>query len=736
MRHRLACLLAVALLPSALFAAESRTIRVALRPPDGAAAAVEGTVTLRAFMGPQEPLTRAITTFAEPLAFVVPARSMWEVTVAAGGWWAAPAIVSVQDVDGDVVLPLLPAAIVRGKLVMPKNVAVPRSLSVRIDVPPGARALPGPASAESSCAVMEDAAFTCAVPAGTLDLTFLAKGCAPVYRWGVAVTREGGGDVGALTLREGSAVSGFVALAGAKIEAGKGKVALFIEAPGGGSTAARLSRAVAEAPLAANGFFQMTGVPPGRYVLQASHPGFAPATVSPVEVYRDVESKLRRAVELQRPMTLTLRIEPPLDPEGRAWRVTVMRASQVNRRYDDAPVFDGASKEGMVSLPDQPGGRYDVTVADANGHPFLTEELSTAGGGDETHTLRPKFVRVRGTIRRGEAPVAAALWFGGRHGERRMALRSNEEGAFRGVLPGAGFWRVRVVTGSTETDLTTDVPEPLEGDEAEVALTIPANHIEGIVVDAAGAPQRGAMVRYLPAAVTAAQTRQTDADGRFAFDGVAAGAFELDAQSKRATLAVSERHRGTIGEDESLGGVRLVLRDGRPLHGRVVGRDGAVIGAEVRIRPGDALQPAPVSRATTGPDGLFDASIAPGFEQAIVEVFAPGHALRAFEIALDGRAVTLNLPHAGGSLYVDMPADANGIVLFQDGRDLSLGTLYEWARSRGESLLAGGDVRANDLAAGRYRVCTMTPRGTTLADLTRCAEGFLPPFGELQLTLK
>jgi hypothetical protein len=47
----------------------------------------------------------------------------------------------------------------------------------------------------------------------------------------------------------------------------------------------------------------------------------------------------------------------------------------------------------------------------------------------------------------------------------------------------------------------------------------------------------------------------------------------------------------------------------------------------------------------------------------------------------------------------------------------------------------GRTLQARELAAGRYRVCTVKAGIATMADMTRCAEGFLPPYGELRLTI-
>src|SRR6266542_1682169 len=522
-------LLAVGALSGAPTAAPAtRMLRVTIAMPNGSAAGAGGTITLKAVMGPQPPMSLPITS-DKPIAFAVPARTMWETVLAEKGWWAPPLVVAVQDEDADVTLTLLPTGTVTGRLGPPNGAQKPDALTVNVDVPPGAKSLPGPASAEAACSIADDLTFTCDVPAGTLDLSFRARGYVPVYRWGVDIARGAPTAVGRLPLSQGSALSGFMLLVGKELQPGKGRVAIFIQAPGVSATAFRLSRPVAETPVAANGFFQLTDVPPGRYVLQATYPGFSAATLSPIEILPRVETKLKRAIELQPPMTLTLRVEPPADHRGKDWLLSVSRASPVNNRYVGASLFDGPAQEGVVVLQGVPGGRYSVAIDDASGIPFVAEEFTTAGSGDETHTFRPEFVKIKGTIHLGDDPLSATIWFGGRLGAQHVALPSNDRGEFHGTLPHDGYWPVNVSTAAIEAQLTTDVPKPDSDKEAEIELKVPANHVEGTVVDSDDKPLASADVRF-NTDTDFALMRKTDPSGRFAFDGVRPGSFTLTAE--------------------------------------------------------------------------------------------------------------------------------------------------------------------------------------------------------------
>jgi hypothetical protein len=713
----------------------TRTIRVKFAAEAKSASIAAGSVTLRRLMGAKAPMAQAVVSLSEPVTFMVPERTMWAMSAQLPGWWAAPVALDVQDHDVEVAVPLVPTGIVTGRLVAPVDVARPASLSVVVDVPPGARTLPGPASAESPCSIAGDSRFSCELPIGTLDLSFRPDAHVPFYRWGVKVTPGASTDLGSFTLSEGSAVSGFVTLSRKNLEPGKGKVQLFLDAAGGGATASRLRRPVAQVAPAKNGFFQLTNVPPGRYVLLASYPGFAEAVVSPVQVYEHVEAKLRRPIELQPPAALTLRIHPETDYDGNVWSARVMRASLITNGYDTAPIFEGPATDGAVVLREQPGGRYQVTIADAAGNPFLAEELTTAGAGDETHDFSVEFVKIVGTIQRGENPLAATIWFGGRFGDKHVVVRSDDEGHFTGVLPHSGPWRVTVASAGIDTVVSTKVAKTEDGTPSEVVLEIPSNHVEGIVVDGTGKPLRNALVRLnTDSEFTVA--RQTDDRGAFAFDGVAPGPFTLTAEAGSASAPQSSApHAASVGADQSIDGIVLKVRNGRTIRARVVSPSGPVIGADISVYPTNGPENPPQTTATTGFDGTFEATVAEGYDRALMTVQAPGYALRVFDAAVDGRAVTLNVQQAGGTLRITAPEDVNGLVVFQDGRFLSTANLIRWALRRGEPFVDGHTFRVGDVAPARYRVCTMKPGRSSLAAVTRCAEGFLPPYGDLHLTI-
>ncbi len=230
---------------------------------------------------------------------------------------------------------------------------------------------------------------------------------------------------------------------------------------------------------------------------------------------------------------------------------------------------------------------------------------------------------------------------------------------------------------------------------------------------------------------------RTNEAGQFHFDGLPSGTFTLIADKDNpSSVQSSDVYSASIAEDATLDDITLKLKDGQSVHGRVIGINGAVVGAQVTLRPGNGFAQAPQSAVTTGADGVFDAPVAAGFARAQLIVAAPGYPLRVFDIAVDGHAVTLNMPEAGGTLDVTTPKDGNGIFFFQDDRYLTIMDLIQWLRAHGDPLPTAPNFHVSDLAPGRYRACTLPAGSTNVAEMSRCAEGFLAPYGELHLTIQ
>jgi hypothetical protein len=143
--------------------------------------------------------------------------------------------------------------------------------------------------------------WTCQLPAATFDFVITARGLdlAPIYKLGVRVPPAATLDLGPLQFSRGASVAGWV-------EVDQGAIAT-------GRCVARLSPTVdalssplapVEAQVGEEGFFQFTGVPAGKYLLEIEQPGYLPARQAPIMV-----SSVSSAQYFEHP--LLLRSRPP-----------------------------------------------------------------------------------------------------------------------------------------------------------------------------------------------------------------------------------------------------------------------------------------------------------------------------------------------------------------------------------------------------------------------------------------
>jgi protocatechuate 3,4-dioxygenase beta subunit len=184
---------------------------------------------------------------------------------------------------------------------------------------------------------------------------------------------------------------------------------------------------------------------------------------------------------------------------------------------------------------------------------------------------------------------------------------------------------------------------PVKGEEPEgfqIRLR-PATRIAGRVVDARGEPVEGVQVRaylagssrgcavYVDAACPGpadSRSGETDADGRFAFESLEPGWYEVDLSDDSSLV---ERRLGEAGQ--SAGEIAFVLPERLvPLEGRVVDADGApVAGARVSVS-GDR----PDAEARTGTDGGYRfPRVLPGRQRLEVRHADFGLAVEMVEVA-------------------------------------------------------------------------------------------------------
>jgi hypothetical protein len=513
---------------------------------------------------------------------------------------------------------------------------------------------------------------------------------------------------------------------------------------------ARLRRPVAERKVGKDGFFQLEDIAPGNYLLTIEQPGYAPARVSPLEVWEKSETFLNQPVTLKRPFQIELSFSPPLDWLGRPWQVQVHRASEFSAGFEPDPVHQGmANREGLVRIPGQSPGSYLVEVADSLGNNFLHErDVRVESAADARRTFEIDLVPVRGKVSIGEEPLAADLRFGGPYGSVRVAMESDKEGAFLGVLPREGSWRVDVQAAEPllKTHAKVEVKKAPDG-EAFVEITLPDTQVFGKVLDENDRPVRGARVSL--SSLVATLTTETGKDGEYDLRAVPEGRVQLDADfSSPEGPLTSDQILVDAVESRPAGPVNLVLRRTKSLSGRVQSSRGPIPGAVVRLSP--QRPPMPQTQSVrTGPDGSFSARIPSKAESLLAVVSAPGHALKAFEVPAVEHSIALNVPEEGGGIDVTLPfsqeeAQTKGftVVVLQNGLLIPPSTLFRWAAGHGIQAQDAAGLHLPRLAPGAYEVCVGPAALVEEWELTgwkigqaSCASGFLGAGATLRLEI-
>ena len=286
-------------------------IRIEAMPRAEVRGSLQGSVRLRPLDGKGEEI-RLLVGAEKTLSTRAPAGKAWEVDAEIPGYWAQGGILRPPAANEAAVghLVLWPTGRLSGSLkLLDREAAFPKDLSVSFESPPATSRQQAIAKSLLSCPVDERGRWKCEVPAGALDLTFRAKGFVPRYRWGLQVAAGKDLGVGAVELRKGASLSGWVEVEGGSILPGQCIARLGLQqGPGGGSskTEDRLRRAFVEQPVGRDGFFQLEAIPPGSYWLEVRQPGYAPARAFPLEVWDRSETSLKQPVVLKRPVAIEL----------------------------------------------------------------------------------------------------------------------------------------------------------------------------------------------------------------------------------------------------------------------------------------------------------------------------------------------------------------------------------------------------------------------------------------------
>lgn len=659
----------------------------------------------------------------------------WQIDLAGEGVWAAPSLLPAGAPE--LSLEVWPTGRVAGMLLPPQDVRPPREVRLRFASSRRLTTAPVPPNV-IVCPVVHTR-FTCQVPAAAdLDLRVKAEGFVSRFFWHRRVAPDQELSLGPVPLVRGGSVAGWIVTEEGEPPKPEQRVELALVPAAQPATAGEGPGEERDetAKVADNGFFQVVGVLPGRYVARATAAGGLRAASAALTVLPDRDSELIDPLVLLPPLDVVVQVSPPAEPDGGAWRVDL----QAEGRTVAQPRSGRTDAAGAWRVRELVAGRYMVVVRDGRGRRLHVAEVEVDAD-DPRVEIEIERVEVAGRVWLGDQPLAARVILGGRSGAVSLATESDEEGRFTGWVPREGPWRVDVVASEPPVlRRLVDVPiERAPGSRvARVELRLPGTLLEGEVVDAEGRPVDGAvlLVLQVPAAEPILDRRVRA--GRFALRGLVPGTYRLEAVAgSREEQVRSESVDVVLEEAAPYAHARLVLAPPLVVEGQVTGAWGAVPGAEVFARPLDQPPHTLGISTTTDFEGRFRLRLPPATRRADLLVMAPGYALAPLAgVAVGGRRpLALRLDEAGGDLLLglDRPVGQwpHPIVERQGQVIASSSMLQEWMRRNGAPAEADRLIVPN-LPPGFYRVCRAAadqPLGPP-----SCDEGVLNVGGVLELS--
>jgi Carboxypeptidase regulatory-like domain len=549
-----------------------------------------------------------------------------------------------------------------------------------------------------------------------------SQGCA------TGVTPGGGSTLrGRLTLSSGAAPVEACAVELTVAPARSGAVG---RGPG---SEAQKPRAIVTAPVVAgDGTFRLPSVPPGMHTLRAICPSARALTF--VMVGAEAETIIAAPIVLG-DATLAATLDPPLDPAGRAWSVTLSTTDAVPTVVAAAV----AARNGAWSWPGLAVGSYFVEVTDQKSMAWLSQRIEL------TRTSRPLVLaiprtEIAGRVAFGRQPIAATLMFTDPGGTQGIALQSDAGGSFAGTLPRlpAGDWTL--VLTSRHPPLERRMESALaqgrpDGLRTWLDLELEPRGASGCVTVAGGAPASGALVTGEAQDGGARVQVIANDDGCFDLGTPPAGTYRVWAESRSGSAEAQEIEIAE-GWPQTL---HFDLKGSRQLAGRVISDGQPVPGAHVQ-----AWLSAGVPRSAVGadPDGRFEQTVPIDGRELGITVIAPGYATKMTRVFPDDAPIEIALTTAGGELIVDVrrtdTADDRAVLLRREASVEWLDYLAQWGTASAGA--SGKRVTLPLVESGAYTACLVARSELPAlwdgdAPSGRCTSGTLDDGGRLVLSL-
>jgi RNA polymerase sigma factor (sigma-70 family) len=397
--------------------------------------------------------------------------------------------------------------------------------------------------------------------------------------------------------------------------------------------------------------------------------------------------------------------------------VAIMEHSWQSPTLD--PLLVETDAHGRWQMPPQSAGTYTVSVS-APGLRAQSRIVTCPASNDFVFELQPGGTPLRGaTTDAGSGAIANVTVFvvDPHRLEHMFVTRSKSDGSYELLLEPAQYMIV-----ATHPEYTLDArPISLATARREDFTLLPGASIEGVVVDAAGAPVPGAKLSVLvptspqPAMMTSVSNAllptTADADGRFQLRGLAPGTVQLVARA--GNLATSQPTAVDLSLAETRSGIKVSVDRAHKITGFVVGDGRGVAAARVIAFREDAPIAAPIATTTDGA-GYFElAGLLPGKYRlaAVGASFAPYITEQPIALTADITDQLVMLEHG---VALRGHADAGAAVKLEPAPStLSLTTYARAALSRAV-VDANGDFTFAAVAPGDYVITatTFTARGS------------------------
>lgn len=560
---------------------------------------------------------------------------------------------------------------------------------------------------------IDETTFECPVPSGLLDARISIDDFAPEYFWRISAEPKKVTWLGVRKLIRGLSVAGWVELPAdfppdqrviVKVEPQEYTIAPGEKERGRTDLLSRM------AEVSERGFFQIKGMRPGAYDIHAFGGEFGSTSQQLLVKAGSEGILLERPLVLTPPSNLEIFIDPLLDPWGGAWRIDVIRQEKISNTYATVKSLE-ASLSGFVKADAVKPGNYKLQVFDSRGFSWLEKEV-TVSPESERIMLEISSVPIRGTVKIGNLGCAATLIFGTRNSEVSIAITSDTEGNFEGILPYEGEWPVEI---EMDDGLGDQAAEPVTVQRkpgktfAELQIDLPNTVVKGKVIEDGNPADAFVLaIRELEQESNSAHgglrrrdiTRRTDSDGTFLVKGVSPGPLKLFAYNGKRS---SDWLTVIVEEDEEATDVVLELKQKVELNGSISRGGSAISGARIIAFPNEGLGLETVS----APDGRFELKVPRYVKWLDFVVLAPEAPLFVHRQLLDEKdvqRVDLSSPLESMDLLVaDIPPFG---YLYSHGISVSLSMLMSTLIPAGRIKPAmGGGFVIRGVAPGDWSLC-------------------------------